>query len=192
MGERHLSSFLFQTIGTTVFVFTMIIAGMEATRISEKFVLNVTLMILSLIAMIAASKNIGGACFNPFVGLALQIWAHWTVYDVEILAAVDDYAYIFYVAAALGGVLSGLLAIVHDQNMTIIKKEAKRIEDARKPKQIEMTSQPPTFSDAAKQYGTPSARNLIDHLATEDKPGIAASPSAKTGVQDTPDRKSVV
>lgn len=131
-GSRHVSAFAFQFVATFIFIFSIIILGAESTKPSKKLILNIGLVILVLFGMIKAANNVGSACFNPSVALALHVWANWTVTDAGILAAVNSYAYIFYVASTLGGALAGFLGIFHANIHTELKNEAKRLKAIKK------------------------------------------------------------
>ena len=80
--DRDISSWLYQVITTFVFIFVcmvVIVPKLSPTECGP--IMKTFLVIANLIGSIRIARNIGGACFNPLIALALQILANVAIAD---------------------------------------------------------------------------------------------------------------
>lgn len=115
--RRHGSAIMYQVISSTFFLFLWMAVLMRKSAPTDNTIVSAALITISYIALRFSGRVLGGACANPNLALALNIWANMNLKDENILAAVNRYAYIYYIFPILGGILAGVLSVGHQKVM---------------------------------------------------------------------------
>ena len=98
-----LGSVLDEIIFTFIFLLVIFCVKSRYTAPTKDGVLGALTVSMTLSFTVLYGGKISGACYNPAVGLALNLWAAWTHKDAEYL----QYLYLYVFCPLFGGILSG-------------------------------------------------------------------------------------
>lgn len=102
--ENHiLGSVLDEIIFTFIFLLVIYCVKSRYTTPTKDGVLGALTVSMTLSFTVIYGGKISGACYNPAVGLALNLWAAWTNKNTEYL----QYLYLYIFCPLFGGILSG-------------------------------------------------------------------------------------
>lgn len=102
--EAHIAgSILDEIIFTFIFLLVIYCVKSRYAAATKDGVLGALTVSMTLSFTVLYGGKISGACYNPAVGLALNLWAAWTNKDAEYL----QYLYLYIFCPLLGGILSG-------------------------------------------------------------------------------------
>ena len=97
-------SVLDEILFTFIFLLVIFCVKSRYTAPTKDGVLGALTVSMTLTFTVIYGGSISGACYNPSVGLALNLWAAWTHKEAEYL----KYLYLYILCPLLGGQLSGL------------------------------------------------------------------------------------